>query len=143
MVNDYKIVVDTREQKPLWVKNTIKKGLKIGDYSIEGYEDKISIERKSLADIFGTLTRGHTRFKKELERAMGLEFFAIVIEGSIDDIHNKKFPFSYKTKVKGFVIAKILCTLMVKYKVLVIFSGDRVNSRRIIKELFNSYISTI
>lgn len=136
------IVVDTREQKPLWQKNIITKGLKTGDYSIEGFEDKIAIERKSVADLFGSLSRGHARFKKELERAQSLDFFAIVVEGSIDDIYNKNFDYSYKSKMKGFVISKIMCTLMVKYKILFIFSGDRTNSRRIIKELFNSYIKT-
>lgn len=51
-----------------------------GDYSIEGFEQKIAIERKSLEDLYGTLTRGRERFERELERLGEFEFSAVVIE---------------------------------------------------------------
>lgn len=56
----FRIVVDTREQTP-WTfskekkrLDTVRKMLKVGDYSVEGLEDSITIERKSLNDMFGT-----------------------------------------------------------------------------------------
>lgn len=54
--------------------------LKTGDYTIDGMEDRISIERKAKADLFGTLGRGRARFERELERLSAMEFAAIVIE---------------------------------------------------------------
>ena len=142
-MREYKIVVDTREQTPLWTKNVIIKKLDTGDYSIEGYEDKISLERKSLGDLFGTLGKGHTRFKKELERALKLDYFAIIIEGSYSSCYNKDFDGAFHSKMRGYVITSILFTIHLKYKVPFFFTNGRTESKRIIKELFNAYIKTI
>jgi len=142
--NDYIIVVDTREQKPLWNegKNVIRKTLKTGDYSIEGYEDKILIERKSLIDLYGTLGKGHTRFKKELERALELDYFAIVVDGSYSSCYNKDFDGAYHSKMKGYVVTSILFTIHVKYKIPIFFTNGRTETKRVIKEIFNAYVKT-
>ena len=140
MKEEYTIIVDSREQKPLWKKGIEIAGLKIGDYSIKGYEDKIAIERKSLGDLFGTLGKGNKRFKKELERARKLEYFAIIIDGTFRQVRDKDFEGSYHSKIKGFVILKILFTLIVKYKIHDFFGGDRKQSKSIIKELFEAYL---
>jgi len=42
--------------------------LETGDYSIEGCESKICVERKSLEDLFSTLGQGRERFEREHER---------------------------------------------------------------------------
>jgi|ETNvirnome_2_300_1030623.scaffolds.fasta_scaffold00052_43 ERCC4-type nuclease len=136
---DYTIIIDTREQKPLWNKNVVVKKLDVGDYSIEGFEDKIAIERKSLGDLFGTLGGGHKRFKKELERSKSYDYFAIVIEGSYTNCINKDFPNSYFSKMRGYVITSILFTLHVKYDINIFFANNRIESKKIIKELFKSY----
>ena len=57
--------------------------LKTGDYSIEGMENGIAIERKSLADLFGTLGQHRDRFCAEVERLAELDFAAIVIESDL------------------------------------------------------------
>ena len=135
-----KIVVDTREQKPLFTKDTVVKKLDVGDYSIEGYENKISIERKSIVDIFGSLGKGHARFKRELERAESLEYFCILIEGSYTDVATKNFPSSYLTKMKGYVINKILFTIHIKYKIPIFFAKNRVEAKKIAKSIFDAYL---
>jgi ERCC4-type nuclease len=53
------VIVDTREQEPLpvfqnhgnWIGGERRMALKTGDYSVEGMESILSLERKSLADI--------------------------------------------------------------------------------------------
>ena len=140
-MDKYNIVVDTREQTQLWKKNIINKKLNVGDYSIEGYEDKIAIERKSLSDLFGTLGQGHKRFKKELSKALSYQYFAIVIEGSFTDCLNKKFNGAFYSKMKGFVIIKILFTIHLKYKIPIFFTSTRTESKHLIKTLFNTYIT--
>lgn len=89
------IVVDSREQlpyafadlhadardgyRPLAV--TLRNGcLPEGDYSLEGFENQIAVERKSLADLYGTLGQGRGRFQRELERLDALSFAAVVVE---------------------------------------------------------------
>lgn len=142
---EYTIIVDTREQEPLYNKNTIRHKLEVGDYSLEingiSHENKIAIERKSLPDLFQTLTHGHARFKKELTKARTYEYFAILIEGTYTQIQNKDYPGSYHTRMKGYVINKILFTLHVKYGINVIFGENKIVCRQIINNIFESYIN--
>jgi len=136
----YTIVVDTREQKPLWKgEKIVRKKLEVGDYSIKGYEKEVAIERKSLPDLFGTLGGGHKRFKAELGKAIKYKYFAIVIDGSYSSAYNKDFEGSYHSKMRGYVITSILFTLHMKYGINIFFSNGRIESKRIIKELFYAY----
>lgn len=60
-----------------------------GDYSVEGFESEISVERKSMADAHGTiLSYGdrQRRFETELENLSTKESAAIVVECSIGDL---------------------------------------------------------
>ena len=138
------ILIDTREQKPLWTKNTAytkieRTGLVTGDYSIKGLEHMICIERKSTTDLFTTLGRGHKRFKRELERASELDYFAIVIENNYSNIKNKDFEGSYNSKMRGYVVTKILLTIHQKYKIPVFMCKDRAETKTLVKDLLSTY----
>ncbi len=86
------VVVDTREQCPFAFGSitgdggrvlevtTCRAGLKTGDYSIQGLEDVVAIERKSKTDLYGTVGRGRARFKREVERLAAMEAPAVVLE---------------------------------------------------------------
>lgn len=83
----YSVIVDTREQRPLRFKDveTIRRGLKTGDYSIEGedgesFEDRISVERKSLEDLLSSITHRREHFDAGMERLLKLESRALLIE---------------------------------------------------------------
>jgi ERCC4-type nuclease len=58
----------------------VTRGLKTGDYSLEGYEDRIAVERKSAQDAYSTFSQERERFIRELERLNEMEFAAVVIE---------------------------------------------------------------
>lgn len=83
-----KIIIDSREKKPYLFEfappavEIVKGPLKTGDYSLKGFEDKITIERKSLSDLFGTCGQGRERFERELERMKEFRYAAIVFEAS-------------------------------------------------------------
>lgn len=99
----FEVLIDTREQapwrfqglrgdsrrkfRPLVVFTDIAT-LKTGDYSVKGFDGPggIVIERKSLADLFGTLTHDRERFVRELERMQEFRVSAVVIEGGWDQI---------------------------------------------------------
>lgn len=80
------IIIDTREQKPYDFKFAdptpliTRLALKSGDYSLVDYKDKITIERKSMLDAFGSFGRGRKRFVKELERLSLFDLAIIIIE---------------------------------------------------------------
>lgn len=58
-----------------------------GDYTIEGHEGQLSIERKGLADCFGTILAGRNRFVRELENLNATrDYAAVVVEADWSEI---------------------------------------------------------
>lgn len=62
-----------------------------GDYSLQGYEDKIRLERKSLQDLIMCVGRERKRFERELERLKKYEYRSIICEGSWSAIRLKQY----------------------------------------------------
>lgn len=124
----FKIVVDTREQNAYHFKHlpgppeVIYKALESGDYSIEGYEDRIAIERKSLADLFGSTGIGRERFEREFERLSKFQYAALVIEAGLDDIFLKSPAY---TKMMPKSVFRTLLAWSIRYKVYVWPCPDR------------------
>lgn len=121
------IVRDTREKdgcgwkfraSPNCAGMVIEK-LDTGDYSVKGFEHLIMVERKSIADLWGTLTVGKERFMNEMERARVIPARYLIIEGTVADI-DKGFRYS---KVSPEYIHGYLISLQVKYGIHVIFAG--------------------
>ncbi len=102
-----RIVIDTREQDPLepyilakgerTYLETVRRKLDFGDYALEGYESVICIERKSVADLYGTLFGAGTnaageaapnqeRFRAEMLRAKDCARRYVLVEGSWGDL---------------------------------------------------------
>ena len=83
------MIVDTREQKPLFKSKSwiVNHGLNSGDYSIQGFENVITIERKSIPDLLGTLGKGRIRFEKELNRMNEYKWKGLLIEGLENDVY--------------------------------------------------------
>lgn len=98
----FRIVVDNQEQMP-WRFTDLRqreshggkiiiaplvtgRHLHTGDYSIEGMEHLVAVERKSKTDLFGTLGRGRDRFKRELERMAAMQWSAVVVEADWQSI---------------------------------------------------------
>uniref|UniRef100_A0A6H1ZMY7 Putative nuclease n=1 Tax=viral metagenome TaxID=1070528 RepID=A0A6H1ZMY7_9ZZZZ len=92
------IVIDTREQKPYDFPYTIiNKKLDTGDYSIEGLENQVCIERKTLSDAYGTIGQRRNTFVLELERMKSFTFAAIIIESSMQTF--LEYPTDYNKKL--------------------------------------------
>ena len=81
------ILIDSREQTPLiFSYPNITATLATGDYSVAGLEDDFCVERKSLSDLYGSLTSGRDRFKRELQRMKAYPFARLLIIGSVHEI---------------------------------------------------------
>lgn len=105
--NPFTVIIDSREQapysftglqargdkkkRPLVVPTTIK-GLKTGDYSIDGLESRISIERKSLSDLYSTLGQDRERFEREFVRLNQLDCAYIIVESGLAHAINSPPP---------------------------------------------------
>jgi DNA excision repair protein ERCC-4 len=95
-VCEFTIIRDTREQAPfhftgmeatkeqgggICLVQVIDRALKTGDYAIEGLEERVTVERKSIPDLLNCLVGDRTRFKKQLERLNQCEIGHVVVEG--------------------------------------------------------------
>lgn len=77
-----RIIVDSRDQTPLRFSfPTTTGGLQTGDYTLEGLEEDIAIERKTVADLAGSLSSGRERFSREIHRLRGFRFARLLIIG--------------------------------------------------------------
>lgn len=88
-----RIIIDTREQCPLSFERlaSITGTLQTGDYSACGLESDIAIERKSIADLIGSLTCGRERFMREVDRLRAFPFARLLIVGSEAEIRSGYF----------------------------------------------------
>mgnify|MGYP001575098059 FL=1 len=135
------IIIDTREQKPYTFKGykVVRKVLKAGDYSMSNRQALVLIERKSLADLYGTLTRktNFERFIKELEKLKFAKYPFLMLDCSPSHVHT---GFSYSMANGGAVLDKLM-RICCMYGVQVIFAGNREMSERLVLSIFNAVIT--
>jgi ERCC4-type nuclease len=119
------LVVDTREQAPFVFDatrvSTVRRALKAGDYSVEGLESQVAVERKSLDDFVGTVIRAQGRFEVELEHLGGYAFACVVVEASIEDVLSHRYRMAvHPNSVLGAAVA-----ITVDHRIPVFFCGSR------------------
>ncbi|MCF6154476.1 MAG: hypothetical protein E3K36_04320 [Candidatus Brocadia sp.] len=121
--SDMTILVDTREKKPLTFHHarTKEASLQTGDYSLEHFADRITIERKSLPDLLGSLSGERKRFMAEVQRMRAYEYAAIIIESSLADIYRG----AWRNDISVASVVGSLQALSAKYGVHVLFACDR------------------
>lgn len=132
------IIVDTREQKPLWNKKQSQRHkLDYGDYTTEKLRNVYHIERKSLQDLYGTIIQGHVRFRNELIGAEVRKIkMSLYIEGTRENFIAKRFPGGHRRKVAGSALAKIMVAIENKYGIDVVWCSSRLKSKRMMEERF-------
>jgi len=124
-----KILVDTREQLPYWEEH--RKTLIVGDYTTEKLFNRFHIERKSLMDLYGTLTIGNQRFKAELFRAAYHSISIVVyVEGSYEDSINKKFPKGNERKFTTEGLKRLISTFEKKYFLTFHWHKNRLDAKK-------------
>ena len=86
--SDVTFVIDTREQCPFDLSPfpTEFATLVTGDYSLKGFEDEVSIERKSLDDLCGVVGSSRERFEKEIKRLQAYPHRCLIVEASWEEI---------------------------------------------------------
>lgn len=138
------VLVDTREQTPLdlarfdnWVAGCRTETLETGDYSIEGMQDLVCLERKSLVDLVGTLMHHRERFFRQLERMQAFPYRAILVEASYEDI---KSPYRFMDEVTAHPngVSGSLDALEVRYGIPVIYTS---RNRALAEEKAASWLS--
>ena len=138
------ILIDTREQRPLpficdaVLTATKRVTLPVGDYQVEftdGTRPPLTIERKSLGDLFGTMGRGYPRFRRMLQKARQKRLQVIlVVEATMTEVLEGD-PHS---SLAGSSIMRKLLTLWIKYDLVPIFCADAAEAAWVVRELFEA-----
>lgn len=141
--NNFTIIVDTREQQPWSFDHYAKshKKLDTGDYSIEGLEHILTIERKKSSSEFATNII-ESRFKDVVMRLSQFKYSFLLLEFNLEDLLiypiGSTVPKKMWDKVKitpAFLIKNIL-ELQLNHNIKVIFCGSASNAEKIAEFIF-------
>lgn len=125
------VLVDTREQQPFplymnhpnWVGGEQRVALKTGDYSIEGMENLICLERKSLADLVACTVTYRRRFLASCERLARFPWKAILVEATLEDIKGGFGLFDIPSKVHPNAVCGTLDAIEAKFGIPIIYTS--------------------
>lgn len=141
------IIFDTREKKPflfsMYGAEVKKQKLDTGDYTVDGYENIIGIDRKfGISEMYENFFMGYDRFKKELIRSQIFRAFYFVCEFPYSDVVN--FPNSMPRGKYKFTASHIIDKIKhieEKYGVTFIFCNSRDEAEQkcyqILKEFYD------
>jgi ERCC4-type nuclease len=133
------VVVDTREQEPYAFDpdrvTTVRRALPAGDYSLEGHEATVAIERKSLEDYVASAVTTRARFAREL-RALGeYDLGCVVVEAGLEDV----LAHRYRSGAHPSAVLGATLSIIVDHDVPVFFCGDRQLACRFVEGLLCRY----
>jgi ERCC4-type nuclease len=134
----FTIIVDTREQKPWSFAGhaTAHSKLDTGDYSIQGLENILAIERKrNVAEIANNITE--KRFKDVIDRLSKIKYSYLLLEFDMQDIMT--YPIGSdiprrlwsKIRISPAYILKHLVDLQVDHNIKILLCGSASNAEKI------------
>ena len=137
------ILFDSRETRPILfqkddpIVSIQRTKLDCGDYQAlfpDGSRSWLIFERKSIADLWGTMTKGHTRFMKEHGRSPKGSGFIVIVEA----------PFSRilagfdRSKYPGEILVRKLWMLWKDHGIFTVFCQSRQDMANYISHAFIS-----
>lgn len=124
-----RVVVDSREQAPWTFEGqgleVVRAKLEAGDYSLEGLERRVAIERKSLDDWTGTVLRDRARFYRELVLLRAYDFRCVIVEAGVREI----VAGNYRSQATPAAILAFVAEVTVGQSVPVYLAGSRAEAQ--------------
>ena len=142
------ILQDTREQTPYTFRGLRLHGkpidipvevatLQTGDYSVKGLESEICVERKSVSDFYGTITRGRERFERELARMANMKRAAVMVEGRFTDLASD--PLFFGSRINPESVTGSVASFFNQYGVPCFFLHGRDEAEAFTFKLLHKY----
>jgi ERCC4-type nuclease len=143
------VLRDDREKNPWRIQSPDfsmkRKRLDVGDYTIDGYEDYVAIEKKSgLKEFITNLgSKDRKRFVRTLENLAEYEIKCIVIEDTLDKKLYNLFE-TMPTKLSPTSVYFWINKIIIHYGIPVLFVGRNYNMRnKMLVHLFNHIVEEI
>lgn len=135
--DDFTIIIDTREQQPWTFEHytTANRKLDTGDYSIDGLEHILCIERKkSINEIANNITE--SRFADVVERMTGYKYAFVLLEFDLEQVLNYPIGSNLprrlwdKVKITPAFIMKHILELQINHNIKILFCGCSSNAEK-------------
>ena len=125
------VLVDSREQKPFplyanhpnWIGGERRVALKTGDYTVEGMESLLCLERKNLADLVACTVTYRRRFLAVCARLARFRWKAILVEATLEDIKGGFESFDIPSEVHPNAVCGTLDAIEAKFGIPVIYTS--------------------
>lgn len=132
-----KILIDTREQKPLTFNVSEDLKLDFGDYTVGGDDYNYTyVDRKSDSDFKGTLSGGLARFKRELQRVKDFDsYLFVVVESDLNRLYRNNMYGPHKSNLKFIYHNMRVLTHEFAGHCQFVFTGTRANSQSVIPKI--------
>lgn len=137
-----RIIIDSREKRPLpfqdWKSGTVIKALETGDYSLESYENIVTIERKSLSDLILCVGTERSRFFGCISRLSKYPYKYLLVETNLKTILEGNWRYGREIKSQHLIGA--LNVILVRYGIPVLFLDNPQSASIFIQNLFDKII---
>lgn len=125
------VIVDTREQLPLpifqnhpnWFAGETIKMLPTADYSVEGMEELLTLERKSIGDLLGCMVTQRVRFLSVCERMAAFRWKAIIIEATYEDLKSDWAGFGIPAEVHPNSVVGTLDAIEARFAIPILYTS--------------------
>ena len=125
------VLVDTREREPFplqanhpnWFGGERRVALKTGDYTVEGMESLLCLERKNLADLVACTVTYRRRFLAVCGRLARVRWKAILVEATFEDIKDGFAAFDIPSDVHPNAVCGMLDAIEAKFGIPVIYTS--------------------
>ena len=138
------VIVDTREQTPFsfvrfpnWIAEEKRKALRVGDYTVEGMEKLLILERKTLTDLITTVMQNRVRFFDMCEKMTKFRWRALIVEASYEDVKTV-YGEELNTRAHPNAVSGSLDALEAKFGIPVIYTS---RNRPLAEEKAASWLS--
>jgi len=138
---DFLLVVDTNEQLPLFISHgsitkqyysgdliCTRQSLYLGDYSIKGFESKITIEWKTISDLYSSLFSDSKREWNKLSEISKFEHKFLVIEG----LESEVLKYQDFSKVNPNSMRGRLADIRLRLRIPIYYADGRLGAEKFI-----------
>ena len=114
--------------------------LNAGDYSLEGYENSVAVERKSKEDAWGCVGAGRRRFEACLERLAALDRACVVIECGLGDFVVRP---PYVKRVTAATAVGSYVSWAARYRLPIFWADNRQYAERVAVRFLAAYLKHV
>jgi DNA excision repair protein ERCC-4 len=136
------VVIDSQEHKGYtferftnWFSGTIRKRLAVGDYTLQGMEEEMAIERKTLPDLVNSIIQDRKDFIEKCEKLSIFRKKCLVIEGSLSSI---KTPYEDSQAHPNAVLGSLIAA-QERWEIPVYFLDDSILAEEFVASMLSKY----